>query len=172
VALAPNPPIVSRVYRKCRAVDRREMTAHAAAVGRRACALLAACSAVLHGITSLDTQTPAAAVVMAGMGAACLYCARELWIQGALRTWVLVAVMNIAMIGIHTPFVAAHHHGGRVAAAAMPMHSSGLMTLATSLAAVEAVIATAVVYQRSRHNRFAVARLEPLPVTKLVRAGS
>jgi hypothetical protein len=148
------------------------MTAHAAVLGRRACSLLAACSAVLHGITSLHTHSPVAAVVMAGMAAACLYCARELWIQGAVRTWVLVAVMNIAMIGIHTPFVAAHHHGEGTAAAAVPMHSSWLMTLATALAGVEAIIATAVVYQRSRHNRLAVARLQPLPVTKPVRAGS
>src|ERR1700754_1800806 len=87
------------------AVERRGgMIPHAAVAGRRACALLAACSAVLHGITILHTKTPAAALLMLGMGAACLYCARELWIHGAIRTWVLVATMNVAMIAMHTPF--------------------------------------------------------------------
>jgi hypothetical protein len=105
----------------------------------------------------MHTDNPAAAVLMVGMAAACLYCARELWVQGDLRTWVLVAIMNIAMIGMHAPFASGHQHGGEVAVAAMPMHPSGVMTLATALAAVEAVIATAVVYQRSRHNRVAVA---------------
>ena len=129
------------------------MIPQAAVVGRRACALLAACSAVLHGITITHTETPAAAVLMAGMAAACLYCARDLWMQSALRTWVLVAVMNLAMIAVHTPFASGHQHGGRAAVAAIPMHHSTVMTLATALAAVEAVIATAVVYQRSRRNR-------------------
>ena len=94
---------------------------------------------------------------MAGMAAACLYCARDLWMQSALRTWVLVAVMNLAMIAVHTPFASGHQHGGRAAVAAIPMHHSTVMTLATALAAVEAVIATAVVYQRSRRNPVDVA---------------
>jgi hypothetical protein len=132
------------------------MIPKAAVVGRRACATLAACSAVLHGLTIFHTETPAAAVLMAGMAAACLYCALELWIKGALRTWLLVALMNIAMIALHTPIAAGHQHGGGFAS--MPTHHSTLMTLATVLAAVEAVIATAVVYQRSRHNRVTVAR--------------
>jgi hypothetical protein len=136
------------------------MIPQAAVVGRRACALLAACSAVLHGITIANTESPAAAAVMIGMAAACLYCAWELWVKGELRTWVLVAIMNIAMIGLHTPFAVRHQHGGRADIAVMPMHSSGVMTLATALAAVEAVIATAVVYQRSRHNRVAVTMAE------------
>ena len=78
--------------------------------------------------------------------------------QSALRTWVLVAVMNIAMIAVHTPFASGHQHGGGAAVAAVPMHHSTVMTLATALAAVEAVIATAVVYQRSRHNRAEIGR--------------
>ena len=133
------------------------MIPQAIVFGRRACALLAACSAVLHGITIAHTETLAAAVLMAGMAAACLYCARDLWMQSALRTWVLVAVMNILMIAVHTPFASGHQHGGGAAVAAFPMHHSTVMTLATALAAVEAVIATAVVYQRSRRNRVVVA---------------
>lgn len=67
------------------------MITQTAVVGRRACALLTACSAVLHGTTIVHTETSAAAVLMAGMGVACLYCARDLWLRSALRTWVLVA---------------------------------------------------------------------------------
>ena len=128
------------------------MMLRADVVARRACAVLTACSAVLHGITIAHTETAAAAVLLAAMAAACLYCARELWLDSALRTWVLVAVMNIAMIAIHTPFASGHQHGGAADVATVPLHHSTMMTLATALAAVEAVIATAVVYQRSRQR--------------------
>ena len=77
------------------------------------------------GLHALHTQTPAAVVLMVGMAAACVYCAWELWIRGATRTWVLVATMNLAMIAMHTPFASGHQHGGGVAVAAMPMHHSG-----------------------------------------------
>ncbi len=107
---------------------------------------------MLHGITIVHTETAAAVVVMAAMAVACLYCARELWLGNALRTWVLVAVMNIAMIAMHTPFASGHQHGGVADVATVPLHHSTVMTLATALAAVEAVIATAVVYQRSRQR--------------------
>ena len=33
------------------------------------------------------------------MIAACVYCARELWRDGTARAWVVVALMNLAMIG-------------------------------------------------------------------------
>jgi hypothetical protein len=132
------------------------MIPQATVAGRRACALLTASSAVLHGIAALHADIPAAAVLMSAMGVACLFCARELWMRGALRTWTLVAVMNIAMIAVHTPFTSDHQHGRGVAAAVMPMHHSTVMTAATALAAVEAMIATAVVYRLSRHNRFLV----------------
>ena len=94
------------------------MIPQAAVVARRACALLAACSAVLHGIT-IAHATLAAAVLLAGMGLACLYCARDLWMQGALRTWVLIAVMNLAMITVHTGLPSGHQHGGGAAVAAI-----------------------------------------------------
>ena len=132
------------------------MIPQATVAGRRACALLTASSAVLHGIAALHADILAAAVLMSAMGIACLFCARELWTHGVLRTWTLVAVMNIAMIAVHTPFTSDHQHGRGVAAAVMPMHHSTVMTAATALAAVEAMIATAVVYRLSRHNRFLV----------------
>jgi small-conductance mechanosensitive channel len=132
------------------------MIPQATVAGRRACALLTASSAVLHGIAALHADMLAAAVLMSAMGIACLFCARELWMHGALRTWTLVAVMNIAMIAVHTPFTTGHHHGGSVALAAMPTHHSMAMTAATALAAMESMIATAVVYRLSRHHRFLV----------------
>ena len=85
------------------------------------------------------------------MLAACMFCARDLWAHGTLRAWALVALMNLAMIVIHTPASAAHHHGGVNAAA--PVHHSTVMTLASPLAAVEVVAAAAVLYYRTRAVR-------------------
>jgi hypothetical protein len=123
-----------------------------AVAGRRACATLAACSAVLHGIALTHAPNLAATGLMFAMLAMCLFCARDLWLRGTLRAWVLVALMNLAMIAIHVPTSPAHHHGGGVTAAA-PAHHSTVMTLATALAAVEVVIAAAVVYYRTRALR-------------------
>jgi hypothetical protein len=107
---------------------------------------------VLHGFSFVHAMSAAATVLTVAMLAACLFCARDLWARGTLRAWVLVALMNLAMIAIHTPASTAHHHGGGVNAAA-PVHHSTLMTLATTLAAVEAVAAAAVLYYRTRAVR-------------------
>ena len=128
------------------------MIASVADFGRRACAALAACSAVLHGISLGRGPNLAAAGLTAAMAAGCLYCARDLWVRGTLRAWVLVALMNLTMIAIHAPAPAAHHHGGGVTTAA-PAHHSTVMNLATTLAAVEVVAAAAVLYSRTRAVR-------------------
>jgi hypothetical protein len=128
------------------------MIAHVAVFGRRAGAVLAACSAVLHGIAVVHAPNLAATALTVAMLAACILCACDLWIRGTLRAWVLVALMNLAMIAIHTPASPAHHHGGGVTAAA-PVHHSTVMALATALAAVEVGIAAAVVYFRTRAVR-------------------
>ena len=128
------------------------MIAPVAVFGRRACAALAACSAVLHGFSLGHTTNPATAVLTVAMLAACLYCARDLWVRGTLRAWVLVALMNLAMIAIHVPASPGHHHGGDMTAAA-PAHQSTVMTMATALAAIEVVVAAVVVYYRTRDNR-------------------
>ncbi|PRC50031.1 hypothetical protein C6A85_71625, partial [Mycobacterium sp. ITM-2017-0098] len=73
---------------------------------RGAGALLAVSSAVLHA-SSLNP-------VALAMAAACLYCAYELWRFDSVRSWVLVAVMNIAMIGLHLVTTGGHHHGAAV----------------------------------------------------------
>ena len=115
------------------------MTARVAVFGQRACAALAACSAVLHGVSLIHI-------------AACLYCARDLWVRGTLRAWVLVALMNLAMIAAHVPASPPHHHGGGVTAVTPVPHST-VMTLATALAAVEVILAAAVVFYRTRALR-------------------
>jgi hypothetical protein len=72
--------------------------------------LLAACSAVLHGFSLGHVTNPAVMVLMVAMLATCLYCARHLWLHTTIRGWVLAALMNFAMIAIHLPASAAHHH--------------------------------------------------------------
>lgn len=128
---------------------------HMSAVfGRRTCAVLAACSAVLH--SAMVGHTGAiASIVTVGMAVACLYCAYELWTDGSIRAWLGVAVMNLVMVGAHLSVTSGHHHGGDVLAArGIPT----LMAAATSLAVVEALIATAVLYARTRNSRLVLLR--------------
>jgi hypothetical protein len=117
-------------------------------LARRACAALAACSAVLHGVSVGHARGAVAIAVMVAMAAVCLYCARDLWLSGTSRAWVLVATMNIAMVALHMP-AAGHRHGGDVATHAAPGMTT-LMAVATAIAAVEVVAAVAVLSQRSR----------------------
>jgi hypothetical protein len=124
----------------------------AAVFGRRACAVVAACSAVLHGFSLVHATSAAATVLTVVMLATCLFCARDLWAHGKMRAWVLVALMNLAMLAVHAPTSAAHHHG-RPAIAAAGTHHSTVMTLATALAVVEVTVAAAVLYYRSRAIR-------------------
>src|ERR1700754_2458079 len=98
-------------------------------VARRACAALAVASAGLHATMLGHASGVIAAGLLAAMIAACLYCARELWRDGTARAWVVVALMNIAMIALHLPGPA-HHHGTSSAAAPLP---STLMAAATLL---------------------------------------
>lgn len=128
------------------------MIDRAAVFGRRACAALAACSAVLHGVSLTHTTSVAATALTVVMLAACLFCARDLWARGTLRAWVMVALMNLAMIAGHAPASRTHHHGSGVNAFA-PVQLSMVMTLATTLAAVEVIAAAAVLYYRTRAIR-------------------
>ena len=116
----------------------------AATLGRRACAVLAAASAALHGVMLGHAANPAMTVLMAAMIVACLYCARDLWLRGTLRTWCIVAVMNLAMVAIHLP-APVHHH-----VAAGTGHESTLMAAATALSLVEVAAAAAVLWFRTR----------------------
>jgi hypothetical protein len=131
-----------------------------AVLGRRACAVLAATSAVLHGLMVGDAGKAVIAVLVIGMAVACLYCARELWTGGSPRVWCIVAVMNLGMVAVHWS-IPAHHHGQAMAAVSeAPMAAmSTLMVVATTISVVEAVIATAVLLAqvRSRASSLSVA---------------
>lgn len=115
-------------------------------VGRRLCAALAAGSASLHAAMLGHASGPVATGLLAVMIAACLYCAVELWRDGGVSAWVVVALMNLAMIALHLP-APGHHHG---AGAVGSPPSSTVMTAATLLALVEVLAAAAVLYVRSR----------------------
>ena len=109
-------------------------------------ALLAVCSVVLHG-ASLGAANPGVAVLTVAMIVGCLYCAYELWTHDTVRSWVLVAVMNLVMIGVHLPMTGAHHHGvGPAGASAVPT----AMQLATVVAIAEVLLAAAVLFVRTR----------------------
>lgn len=118
-------------------------------LGRRCYAVTALCSVVLHGILLGHATNPVIALLTVTMMLACLYCARDIWLRGTVRSWVLVAAMNLAMIAVHLPMSSAHHHGGSLDSAA-PLPEASAMTLATSLAVVEVVIAAAVLWFRTQ----------------------
>lgn len=109
-----------------------------------AAALLAVGSAVLHGGSLSDTTSPWLAALTVAMIAGCLFCAYELLSRDTVRAWVLVAMMNLAMIGAHLPMPAGHHHGGLGAAGAASLHP------ATVVAVLEVMLAAAVLFVRSR----------------------
>ncbi|MDH6198415.1 hypothetical protein M2272_005074 [Mycobacterium frederiksbergense] len=117
-----------------------------AVLGRRACAVLAAGSAALHGVMLSHGGSAALMALMATMMIACLFCARDLWQRGALRVWCAVALMNLAMIAVHMP-MPGHQHG---AALAGPHQTSTLMGAATLLALIEVMLAAAVLIYRTR----------------------
>jgi hypothetical protein len=136
---------------------------NAGVLGRRACAVLAACSAVLHGIALGHVTNVVALALMLAMLVGCLYCARDLWAHGTVRGWVMVALMNFAMIAIHLPSSAAHHHGAGLAVVA-PVHESTVMNIATVLAVVEVTVAAVVLYYRSRAMRSTQVAFAPRSV--------
>lgn len=100
---------------------------------------------MLHAAMLGHASSVIAAGLLATMIAACLYCARELWRDGTARAWVIVALMNLAMIALHLP-APAHHH--RAPSAADP--PSTLMAVATVLALTEVAAAAAALYVGSR----------------------
>jgi len=116
-------------------------------LGRRVCAALALTSAGLHAAMLGHASNVVAGGLLAAMIVACVYCARDLWLRGTLRAWCVVGLMNIAMIAMHMP-MPAHHHGIHASAG----QQSTLMGLATAIAAVEAAVAMAVLYYRTRGN--------------------
>jgi hypothetical protein len=108
--------------------------------------VLAVGSAALHLAMLGHAPNVVAAGLFAVMIVACLYCARELWRDGTERAWVVVALMNLAMIALHLP-APGHHHG---AAATSASAESTVMTAAMLVAFVEVMAATAVLCAHTR----------------------
>ncbi|MHC9295036.1 hypothetical protein ACRCUN_21445 [Mycobacterium sp. LTG2003] len=124
-------------------------TVHTTAVlGRRSCAVLAASSALLHVYMLTHAPNPVAGGLLAAMIAGCLYCARDLWQRGTPGIWCTVALMNLAMVALHTPMPAHHHSAGP---AAVPAQST-VMTLTVLLALAEVAIAGVVLYCVTRNR--------------------
>ncbi|WP_029112986.1 hypothetical protein [Mycobacterium sp. URHB0044] len=119
-----------------------------AVVGRRAFALVAVGSAVVHGLMLGRTNSAVLVVLVIAMAAACLYCARDLWKTSSTRAWCVVAVMNLGMVAVHWS-APGHHHAGVVDVAAT-IPTSTLMTVATAVSLFEAVVATAVLLVHTR----------------------
>lgn len=117
-----------------------------ASVARRGYAVLAVCSAAVHGALLGHAGSVPAAAVLAVMIAGCLWCAVHLWRRGTLTAWTTVALMNLAMIAVHAP-APAHHHAGRGATVA---ETPALMAVAMTLAVAEVLIAGGVLYMRTR----------------------
>ncbi|WP_236694210.1 hypothetical protein [Mycolicibacterium obuense] len=113
-----------------------------------AAAALAVASAVLHGGAALGMGSPWLVALTAAMVAGCLYCGWELMTRDSVRAWLLVALMNLAMIAMHLRLPAGHHSAGQPDGA----HGAGGHALhpATVVAAVEVVLAAAVLFARSR----------------------
>ena len=110
------------------------------------CAALAMGSAGLHAVLLGHAANVVAAGLFAAMITACLYCAYELLRDGTVRAWVVVALMNLAMVALHLP-APAHHHGTTPAGLEQ---QSTVMTVATLVALVEVLAATAVLYVGTR----------------------
>lgn len=123
------------------------MSGAPAVIARRACAIGAVCSAAVHGLMLGSIVSPVGLLVIA-MIAACLYCAKDLWSVGSTRAWCLVAVMNLAMVAVHLS-IPGHHHGATVG---QSVPASTLMTVAVTLSLVEAAVATAVLYVKTRRS--------------------
>jgi hypothetical protein len=120
-----------------------------ALLGRRVCAGLAACSALLHGVMVGHAGNPITVAVILAMMATCLYCARDLWIGSSLRAWGLVALMNLGMIVVHCS-MPVHQHGATLTTSGLVAEPSSLMMAAIAISAGEVAVATAVLYHHAR----------------------
>lgn len=115
---------------------------------RRAAAVLAAGSAVLHGVSLAPAAAPWVTALTVVMLVGCLYCGYELWTRDTVRAWVLVAVMNLVMVGVHLPMAGAHHHGA--VPGSLSDAATSPMQLASAVALVEVLLAGAVLFVRTR----------------------
>ncbi|WP_337761925.1 hypothetical protein [Mycolicibacterium vanbaalenii] len=118
------------------------------ALVRRSAAVLAAGSAALHGASLGPAVSPWVSALTVVMLVGCLYCAYELWTRDTVRAWVLVAAMNLVMVGVHLPMSGAHHHGA--APGSLPVAATSPMHLASAVALIEVLLAGTVLFVRTR----------------------
>jgi hypothetical protein len=104
---------------------------------------------VLHAFALIHAGNPIVAVGMVAMIVACLFCAYELWTTDTTRAWVLIGLMNIAMIGLHLPMTSGSHHHRSASVAVVPASGATVMA-ATGVAVLEVVLAAAVLLHRTR----------------------
>jgi hypothetical protein len=104
-----------------------------AVLGRRTCAVVAAGSAALHVAMTGHAVSPVIGALTVAMAIVCLFCAYELWRGCQVRTWSVVAMMNLAMIAAHWSIPA-------------------LMGLATTVSLAEAAVATVVLFVLTRRS--------------------
>ena len=111
----------------------------ALALGRVA-AVLALCSALVH-LLLLDAGSMGS-VVMVGMAAACLPCARHLWRSPTGSVWRVTAGVDAAMLVLHVQLVGSGEHMHHAAA------PSSLMWLGLALVSGQLVLAGAAALRR------------------------
>ncbi|MFW0797083.1 hypothetical protein AAFP30_24990 [Gordonia sp. CPCC 205515] len=121
-----------------------------AVVGRRACAALALTSGALHVAVALSGAWMPMTAVTVGMALMCGLCAWHLWRGPDLRAWCAVAMMSLAMIATHLSVGGCHVP--QTAQASDAGSPSALMTAAIGIAVVEALVAVAVIFGRTRND--------------------
>lgn len=120
---------------------------------RRVCATIAVSSAVLHALALGSSAAFVGVLMIVG----CLSCAWHLWWHDSIRAWLTVALMNLAMIAVHLPMSAGHHHNGGPSAP-----PSTLMTWGIGAAIVEVGAATLGLYLKTRSSD-PDQRVDPAP---------
>ncbi len=101
-----------------------------AGLGRIAAALALA-SAVVH-VVSVTTSS-LGSLAMAGMALACLPCAWHLWSAPTVPVWTLTALIDLGMVALHAPMLAASGHAPGHGGAAGHVHGAESMWLALAL---------------------------------------
>ena len=109
----------------------------------RTAAVLAVASAVTHLL--LVSSSSLGTAVMAAMALACLPCAWHLWRAPTGAVWALTAAVDLGMLAVHAPMLAASSHH-RVGSAA------SLMWLGVGLVVGQLVLAAAAALRRYGAN--------------------
>lgn len=135
---------------------------------RRAAALLALCTAVLHVIAVREHQTLSVltATSMIVMATGCLYCVRHLWTRENLGDWGLVALMGIGMLVMHFSMMQGptsnqhqQHGSGMLLTSASQNHLSPLMLASLISSAAEVTFAVFILFYRTRDSVSVTASL-------------